>query len=101
MPVVEIFSNVGMEEMGINFKEMFSNIMPKGSKKRKVRVREALTLMAQEESQNLVDMERVISIGIEKVEQSGIIFLDEIDKIAGKEDSHGPDVSREGVPGNG
>lgn len=97
MPVVEIFSNVGMEEMGINFREMFGNIMPKSSKKRKVKVKEALSILAQEEAQNLVDMDKVISIGIEKVEQSGIIFLDEIDKIAGKDDSHGPDVSREGV----
>jgi ATP-dependent HslUV protease ATP-binding subunit HslU len=97
MPVVEVFSNVGMEEMGINFKEMFSSIMPKGSKKRKVKVREALSLLSHEEAQNLVDMEKVIHRGIEKVEQSGIIFLDEIDKIAGKDESHGPDVSREGV----
>ncbi|MCJ7771503.1 MAG: ATP-dependent protease ATPase subunit HslU [Desulfobacterales bacterium] len=97
MPVVEIFSNVGMEEMGINFREMFGNIMPKGSKKRKVKVKEALSILAQEEAQNLVEMDKVISTGIEKVEQSGIIFLDEIDKIAGKDDSHGPDVSREGV----
>jgi len=97
MPVVEIFSNVGMEEMGINFKEMFGNIMPKGSKKRKVKVGEALSILSHEEAQNLVDMDKVISNGIEKVEQSGIIFLDEIDKIAGKDESHGPDVSREGV----
>jgi ATP-dependent HslUV protease ATP-binding subunit HslU len=97
MPVVEIFSNVGMEEMGINFKEMFGNIMPKGSKKRKIKVKEALSILAQEEAQNLVDMDKVISSGIEKVEQSGIIFLDEIDKIAGKDGSHGPEVSREGV----
>ncbi|MBW1813201.1 MAG: ATP-dependent protease ATPase subunit HslU [Deltaproteobacteria bacterium] len=97
MPVVEIFSNVGMEEMGINFKEMFGNIMPKGSKKRKVKVGEALSILSNEEAQNLVDMDKVVGKGIEKVEQSGIIFLDEIDKIAGKDHSHGPDVSREGV----
>lgn len=97
MPVVEIFSNVGMEEMGINFKEMFNNIMPKGSKKRKVKVNEALSILSNEEAQNLVDMDTVINNGIKKVEQNGIIFLDEIDKIAGKDESHGPDVSREGV----
>jgi len=97
MPVVEIFSNVGMEEMGINFKDMFSNLMPKTTKKRKAKVPEALEIMAQEESQNLVDMDKVVSQAVEKVEQSGIIFLDEIDKIAGSNGGHGPDVSREGV----
>jgi len=97
MPVVEIFSNMGMEEMGINFKDMFSNLVPKTTKKRKVKVPEALEMMAQEEAQNLVDMDKVVSQAIEKVEQSGIIFLDEIDKIAGGNGGHGPDVSREGV----
>ena len=97
MPVVEIFSNVGMEEMGINFKDMFSGLMPKSTKKRKIKVPEALVLLTQEEAQGLIDMEKVVSSAIEKVEQSGIIFLDEIDKIAAKESSHGPDVSREGV----
>jgi len=97
MPVVEIFSNVGMEEMGINFKDMFSNLMPKSTKRRKVKVPEALEMMVQEESQNLVDMDKVVSQAIEKVEQTGIIFLDEIDKITGSNGGHGPDVSREGV----
>ena len=97
MPVVEIFSNVGMEEMGINFKDMFSGLLPKSSKRRKVKVSEALELIAQEEVQGLVDMEKVVKQAVIKVEQSGIIFLDEIDKIAGKEGGHGPDVSREGV----
>ena len=97
MPMVEIFSNVGMEEMGINFKDMFSNILPKTSKRRKVKIREGMKILAQEEAQNLVDLDKVISQAIEKVEQYGIIFLDEIDKIAGKDHSHGPDVSREGV----
>jgi ATP-dependent HslUV protease ATP-binding subunit HslU len=97
MPIVEIFSNVGMEEMGINFKDMFSNIMPRNTKKRKVKVAEAMTILIQEEAQNLVDIDKVISQAIEKVEQSGIIFLDEIDKIAGGDSGHGPDVSREGV----
>jgi ATP-dependent HslUV protease ATP-binding subunit HslU len=97
MPMVEIFSNVGMEEMGINFKDMFSNILPKASKRRKVKIREGMKILAQEEAQNLVDLDKVISQAIEKVEQYGIIFLDEIDKIAGKDHGHGPDVSREGV----
>ncbi len=97
MPMVEIFSNMGMEEMGINFKDMFSNIMPRSSKRRKVKIKEGMKILAQEEAQNLVDLDKVISRSIEKVEQSGIIFLDEIDKIAGKGHSHGPDVSREGV----
>ncbi len=98
MPVVEIFSNVGMEEMGINFKDMLGGMMPKNTKRRKVKVPEAMEILAQEEAQDLVDMEKVIQQAIEKVEQSGIIFLDEIDKIAGKNGGgHGPDVSREGV----
>lgn len=97
MPMVEIFSNVGMEEMGFNFKDMLGNLMPKNTKRRKVKVSEALDIIAQEEAQGLVDMDKVVKIAIEKVEQSGIIFLDEIDKVAGKEGGHGPDVSREGV----
>ena len=97
MPVVEIFSNVGMEEMGINFKDMFGSLMPKGTKRRKVKVLEALEILTQEEAQSLVDLDKVTSQAIEKVEQSGIIFLDEIDKIAGHSSGHGPDVSREGV----
>ena len=97
MPVVEIFSNVGMEEMGVNFKDMLGNLMPKNIKRRKLKVKEALEILAQEEAQGLVDMDKVVKDAIEKVEQSGIIFLDEIDKVAGKEGGHGPDVSREGV----
>jgi len=97
MPMVEIFSNVGMEEMGINFKDMLGGILPKGSKRRKVKVTEGMVILAQEESQNLVDMEKIVKNAIKKVEQSGIIFLDEIDKIAGRNSGHGPDVSREGV----
>ena len=97
MPMVEIFSNVGMEEMGINFKDMLGGIFPKGTKRRKVKVPEAMQILAQEEAQGLVDMDKVVKEAINKVEQSGIIFLDEIDKIAGKNSTHGPDVSREGV----
>ena len=96
-PMVEIFSNVGMEEMGINFKDMLGGILPKSTKRRRLKVPEGLKMLAQEEAQALVDMEKVVKMAIVRVEQSGIIFLDEIDKIAGKNGSHGPDVSREGV----
>ena len=97
MPVVEIFSNVGMEEMGINFKDMIGNLLPKSTKRRKVKVPEAMEMLSVEEAQNLVDMDKVVKEAINKVEQSGIIFLDEIDKIVGKNGTQGPDVSREGV----
>ena len=97
MPTVEIFSNVGMEEMGINFKDMLGGLLPKNTRRRKIKVPEALDILSQEEAQNLIDMDKVIRQAREKVEQSGIIFLDEIDKIVGKSGSHGPDISREGV----
>lgn len=97
MPMVEIFSNVGMEEMGINFKDMLGSLAPKNTRRRKIKVPEAMETMAAEEAQNLVDMDKVVNMAIEKVEESGIIFLDEIDKIAGNGGGHGPDVSREGV----
>ncbi len=96
-PMVEIFSNVGMEEMGINFKDMLGGVFPKATKRRKVKVPEAMELLAQEEAQGLVDMDKVVKQAIKKVEQAGIIFLDEIDKIAGRNSAQGPDVSREGV----
>ncbi len=96
-PMVEIFSNTGMEEMGINLKDMLGNIMPKNTKRRSLKVKEALRLITQEEAGHLVDMEQVKIDAIKMVEQSGIIFIDEIDKIAGKEKSHGPEVSKEGV----
>ncbi|MBU2621765.1 MAG: ATP-dependent protease ATPase subunit HslU, partial [Proteobacteria bacterium] len=96
-PVIEIFSTLGMEEMGMNFKEMLGGLMPKSTRKRKVIVSEAMEILAQEESQRLVDMDRVVKNAISKVEQSGIIFIDEIDKIVGKNGGSGPDVSREGV----
>jgi len=97
MPMVEIFSNVGMEEMGINFKDMLGPLMPKNTRRRKIKVPEAMKTLAAEEAQNLVDMDQVIRDAIAKVEQAGIIFLDEIDKIAGNGKGQGPDVSREGV----
>jgi ATP-dependent HslUV protease ATP-binding subunit HslU len=97
VPMVEIFSSSGLEEMDINIKDMLSNLLPQKKKKRKVKIREARKIMAQEEAQKMIDMEEVVSEAIRRVENSGIIFLDEIDKIAGRESAHGPDVSREGV----
>jgi len=96
-PIVEIFSAAGMEEMDINVKDMFGNLFPKKSRKRKVKISEALELITQEEAQRLIDMDKVTKQAITRVEQSGIIFLDEIDKVVGKDGTHGPDVSREGV----
>jgi ATP-dependent HslUV protease ATP-binding subunit HslU len=98
MPMVEVFSNAGLEELGINFKDMLGGLFPKGVKRRRLKVPEAMEVLAQEEAQNLVDVDKVVKQSIAKVEQSGIIFLDEIDKIVAKGGaSHGPDVSREGV----
>jgi ATP-dependent HslUV protease ATP-binding subunit HslU len=96
-PMVEIFSSAGMEDMGLNVKDMLGSIFPQKKKKRKVKVPEALLILAEEEAQRLVDMEKVNKTAIERVEQSGIVFLDEIDKIVGGDGTHGPDVSREGV----
>ncbi len=96
-PVIEIFSPAGMEEMDINLKEVFSNLFPKKTKKRKVKVAEALEILTQEESQKLIDMDKVTKTALRRVEQLGIVFIDEIDKIAGREKGYGPDVSREGV----
>jgi len=96
-PVVEIFSAAGMEEMDINLKDMLGNMFPKKTRKRKVKVSEALEILTQEEAQRLVDMDKVVKQAVQRVEQSGIIFLDEIDKVTGREGGHGPDVSREGV----
>ncbi|MEK7700912.1 MAG: ATP-dependent protease ATPase subunit HslU [candidate division NC10 bacterium] len=97
MPMIEVLSGQGMEEMGIHLKDMLSNLMPARTKKRRVRVAEARRLLAQEEAQKLVDMEEVVAEAIRRAENSGIIFLDELDKVAGREGGHGPDVSREGV----
>ncbi|MEE9239497.1 MAG: ATP-dependent protease ATPase subunit HslU [Thermodesulfobacteriota bacterium] len=94
---IQVFSASGMEEMDVNFSDMLGNLFPKKTKKRKVKVPEALEIFAQEESQKLIDMDNVVKSAIERVEQSGIIFIDEIDKIAGRESGGGPDVSREGV----
>jgi ATP-dependent HslUV protease ATP-binding subunit HslU len=93
-----VVSNIGMEELEINLKEMLGNFMPEKAKRRKVKVPEALAIMVQEEANKLIDIEKVTKEGIERVEQSGIVFVDEIDKIASRgHASHGPDVSREGV----
>jgi ATP-dependent HslUV protease ATP-binding subunit HslU len=97
MPILEVFSGQGMEEMGINLKDMLSNLMPTKTKRRRVQIGEARRLLVQEEAQKLVDMDEVITQAIRRVENSGIVFLDELDKIAGREAGHGPDVSREGV----
>jgi ATP-dependent HslUV protease ATP-binding subunit HslU len=96
-PMIEIFSSAGLEEMDINLREMLGNVMPRRTKRRKVKVPEALEILTQEEAQRLIDMDKVIKSAIERVEHSGIIFLDEIDKIASRESTRGPDVSREGV----
>jgi ATP-dependent HslUV protease ATP-binding subunit HslU len=97
MPMVEVLSGQGMEEVGIHLKDMLSNLMPQKTKRRRVRIAEARRLLAQEEAQKLVDMEEVVAHAIQRVENSGIVFLDELDKVAGREGGHGPDVSRQGV----
>jgi ATP-dependent HslUV protease ATP-binding subunit HslU len=96
-PMIEIFSSSGVEDLGMNLKEMFGNLFPQKKKMKRIKVSEALEILAQEEAQRLVDMDKVTKTAIERVEQSGIIFLDEIDKIVGSDSPHGPDVSREGV----
>ncbi len=96
-PSFEIISNQGVEEMDVNIKDMLPNIFGQRTKKRKMKVNEAFEYLIQEEEQRLIDMDQVTRMAIDRVEDSGIIFLDEIDKIAGREGGHGPDVSREGV----
>jgi ATP-dependent HslUV protease ATP-binding subunit HslU len=96
-PSFEIATNANIEEMGINIKDMLPAMFGSRSRKRSMRVADALDYLVQEEEQKLIDMDQVTRIALDRVESSGIIFLDEIDKIAGREGGHGPDVSREGV----
>ncbi len=96
-PLIEIFSSAGLEEMDINVKEIFGQILPSKTKKRKVKVKEAVEIITQQESQKLIDLDKVVEKAIRRTEQNGIIFLDELDKIVGSDSRTGPDVSREGV----
>jgi ATP-dependent HslUV protease ATP-binding subunit HslU len=96
-PMLEVLPGQGMEEIGINLKDMLSNLMPGRTRRRRVKVAEARRLLAQEEAQKLVDVDEAIGQAIRRVEESGIVFLDELDKVAGREGGRGPDVSREGV----
>jgi len=97
LPMVDLMGGHGMEEMQDNLKEMLGNLLPQRTRRRKVKVHEARRILTQEEADKLVDKEEVTSEAVSRVENSGIVFLDEVDKIAGREGVHGPDVSREGV----
>ena len=96
-PIIEVFSPQGIEELGVNFQEMFSGMMPRRTKRRKMLVKDARQFLVNEELDRLVNMDEVISTALERVQESGIIFIDEIDKIVGGDNKGGPDVSREGV----
>jgi len=96
-PMLEVLPGQGMEEIGINLKDMLSNLMPGRTRRRRLKIAEARRLLAQEEAQKLVDVDEAVGQAIRRVEDSGIVFLDELDKIAGRESGRGPDVSREGV----
>jgi ATP-dependent HslUV protease ATP-binding subunit HslU len=96
-PSFEVITNQGSEEMDINLKDMLPGLFGQRTKKRKMKVAEAFDYLVQEEESRLIDMDQVTRLAVERVEDSGIVFLDEIDKIAGREGGHGPDVSREGV----
>ncbi|RJX17813.1 MAG: ATP-dependent protease ATPase subunit HslU [Desulforudis sp.] len=96
-PMLEVFSGAGVEEMGVNMNDMLGNLFPKKKKQRKVTVVEARKILTQQEAQKLIDMDEVKSAAIKRAEEQGIIFLDELDKIAGRNEGHGPDVSRGGV----
>ena len=96
-PTIEVFAGGSIEDIGAGIKDMMGNLFPQKRKRKAVKVKDAMDILIQEEVQNLIDMEKITRIALERVEQSGIIFLDEIDKIVGSETPHGPDVSREGV----
>ena len=96
-PMMQIISPLGVEEMGMNLQDLFGNLMPRKKKRRRMTVEEARKFLEQEEAQKLIDMDEVVREAINRVENSGIVFLDEIDKIAGEKSKIGPDVSREGV----
>ncbi len=97
IPNMQVFGPQGTEEMGFNVKEMFGNLFPQKTKRRTMKVREAREVLIETEAEKLVDMEKVQALARERTEQSGIIFIDEIDKIASREGGHGPEISREGV----
>ncbi len=97
VPMIEVLSSAGMEEMEFNMKEVFGNLFPSKKKRRRVKVPEAAEILSQEESQKLIDMDKCVEEAVRITEQNGIIFLDELDKVAGAESGQGPDVSREGV----
>jgi ATP-dependent HslUV protease ATP-binding subunit HslU len=96
-PLIEIFSGAGLEDLDMNVKEIFGQILPTKTKKRRVKVKEAIDILTQQESQKLIDFDKVVEKAISRTEQNGIIFLDELDKIVGSDSTSGPDVSREGV----
>lgn len=97
MPTIEVFSGQGLEEMGIDFKEMFSSLLPKRTRRRRMSVKEAVEFITAQEVSRLIDMDKVTQEARHRVENAGIVFVDELDKIAGREGGRGPDVSREGV----
>jgi len=96
-PLIEVFSGTGLEELDINVKDLFGQILPPKTKKKRVKVKEAIEIITQQECQRLIDPDKVVEMAIRRTEQNGIIFLDELDKIVGNGVSSGPDVSREGV----
>ncbi len=97
VPRIEVFTAMGVEDLGINFQDLFGNMFPSRMKRRKLKVKEARRVLEQEEAQKLIDMDEVAQEAIRRVEENGIVFIDEIDKIVSRGSSHGPDVSREGV----
>ena len=94
---VHVFSNMGLEQMDVDFQQMFERLIPKNSQQRQVPLREARKILLEQETEALIDRQAVNERAVELAENQGIVFLDEIDKIAGREGAHGPDVSREGV----